>query len=577
MKRILSYAKPFLWIIIGVLVLKLAGAVLDLLIPSALGDIIDVAVPEARATGESWVVIQFGLRMVLFAALAFGCNLTANIITSHVASRVVENLRQDLFHKISHLSARQLDEVTVPSAISRLTSDTYNINTMFVRCLRMGVRAPILMLGGIVVTLFQDPVLTLTLVVAMPLIAFVILTLTKKAIPLFRQRQTILDRMVRKVQESATGIRVIKALSKTGYEMEHYDNVNAELADKKLEAGMVMAKSRPLTSLILNISLVTVVVLGAVRVNGGAMQPGKIVAFINYFTIILNATLSISNIFMVTTNGIASGQRVSEVLEMPETMGLEDIPGMANDNAVEFRDVSFSYNGVEHNISHLSFALKKGETLGIIGATGSGKTTILNLLLRFYDVDEGQILIDGQDVRSIPNEELRKKFGVTFQNDFLFAGTMADNIDFFRDLPSDELRRAAVLAQAAQFIDEKGGMQDMLTIRGNNRSGGQKQRLLIARALAGDPEILLLDDASSALDYQTDASLRKALAENFADTTKIIVAQRVSSIRSADQILVLDNGEVIGHGTHEELMATCESYQEIAHIQMESEEVEVHA
>ena len=576
MKRVIAYAKPFVWVIIAVLTLKLGGAMLDLMIPSALGDIIDKAVPAAQLSGESRVIWQYGLRMLLFALSAFACNLTANVITAHTASKIVENLRQDTFRKVSFLSARQMDKVTIPSAISRLTSDTYNLNPMFVRCMRMGVRAPILMLGGIVVTLFQDPVLTLTLIVALPLIAFVTVKLTKTAIPLFRERQTILDRMVRKVQESATGIRVIKALSKTGYEMEHYDKVNGELADKKLEAGLVMAKSRPLTTLILNVSLVTVVVLGAIRVNGGLMLPGKIVAFINYYTIILNATLSISNIFMVTTNGIASAQRVAEVLELPEDMSVEDLPPVESDYAVEFRDVCFSYNGVEHNLSHLSFGLKKGETLGIIGSTGSGKTTILNLLLRFYDVDSGQVLIDGQDVRSIPNDELRKKFGVTFQNDFLFADTMENNIDFFRSLPSDALRKAAVLAQAAQFIEEKGGMQDRLTIRGNNRSGGQKQRLLIARALAGSPEILLLDDASSALDYQTDAQLRKALAENFAGTTKIIVAQRVSSIRNADQILVLDNGEVIGHGTHDELMASCGSYQEIAHIQMEDGEVANH-
>ena len=578
MKRIFAYMKPRWLILVLVLFLKLAAAMLELQIPSALADIIDVGIPAAREAGNLSPLTQYGLAMGGFALAAFITNLTANIVSAQMNNKVTAHIRQDLFHKIFHLSARQIDQVTIPSAVSRLTSDTYNINAMFNRCLRMGVRAPILMIGGIAVTLFMDPVLTLTLVVALPLIVVLVLRLTRKAMPLFRQRQTILDDMVRTVQESASGIRVIKALSKTEYEKGRFDKVNGDLADKRMEASLVMSKTRPVSSIVLNFSLVCVVVLGALRVNGGVMLPGRIIAFINYFPIILNATLGISGIFMVLTNGLASAQRVSQVLEMPEDMTLADILPDQSDAAVEFRDVSFSYKGVENNISHLSFSLRKGQTLGIIGGTGSGKSTITNLLLRFYDPDEGQILLNGRDLRSIPNDELRRMFGVTFQNDFLMADTIEKNISFFRDLDPGEVRKAAVLAQAAEFIDQRdGGMDAMLTIRGNNLSGGQKQRLLIARALAGNPEILILDDASSALDYRTDADLRKALSESCPDTTKIVVAQRVSSIRNADLILVMEGGEVIGHGTHEELMVSCPTYQEIAQIQMESEEVEVHA
>ena len=574
MKHTWHYAKKAGWLIAAALLLKLAAAYLELQIPSALADIIYDGVPAAQAAGNLDPILHYGTIMAIFAVAAFLTNLAGNVLSTHASCRITEDMRQDLFRKVSYLSARQVDEVTISSAISRLTSDTYNVNTMFMRCLRMGVRAPILMIGGIIVTLTKDPVLPVALIVMIPLIAFITIKLTRKVIPMFRERQRRLDVMVNAVQAGASGIRVIKALSKTQYEMDHFDKINDDLAEMRYRAGVTNAKIHPITALILNLSLVSVIVLGAVRVTGGQMLPGQIVAFINYFTIILNATMSFSGIFMVLTNGLASAQRIEQVLNMPETMTVEELPPVESEYAVEFRDVCFSYNGVDHNVSHLSFGLKEGETLGIIGATGSGKTTILNLLLRLYDVDEGQILIGGRDVRSIPNDELRAMFGVTFQNDFLFADAIGKNIDFFRDLDPAAVKKAAVLAQAEAFIEDKGGMDATLTIRGNNASGGQRQRLLIARALAGDPKILVLDDASSALDYRTDADLRKALAENYAHTTKFIVAQRVSSIRSADQILVLDGGEVIGHGTHDELMASCEAYREIAHIQMETEEVD---
>lgn len=573
MKRIFRYCRPYLAIILAALVLKIIGAVLDLMIPSALADIIDVAVPS----GEIRRIVMFGLKMALFATTEMIINGAANIMVTGTSNRVVETLRQDLFRKVTELSARQMDRLTVSSAVSRLTSDTYNVQHMIGRVLRMGIRAPILMIGGLLVTAFEDPVLALILVVALPLVAIIMTRLTRKAIPKHREKQTILDRMVRTVQENATGIRVIKALSKTEYEMSRYDRVNGELADKGLEASLITAKSRPLSNVVFYLSLVGVILVGALRVNSGDMLPGKIVAFMSYFTLIVNATLGISSIFVMCSTGTASAARISEVMDMDKAMQLLEFAREHTEDALEFRNVSFSYDGVEPNLKDVSVKLKKGQTLGIIGATGSGKTTFVNLLLRFYDVDEGQILIGGRDIRSIPNEKLRKMFGVVFQNDFLVADTVGKNIDFYRDLDSDKLRKAALMAQASEFIAEKeGGMEYALAVKGNNLSGGQKQRLLIARALASEPEILVLDDSSSALDYQTDAKLRKALSECFADTTKIIIAQRVSSIRGADCILVLDGGEVIGQGTHEELMSSCEEYGHIARIQMETEEVAAH-
>jgi len=568
LKRVFSYGKPYVLVILLVLVMKLGAAVLDLMIPSALADIINVTLQD----GGRREVLMNGLRMLGYATAEIIVNNIANVISSRVTNRMVGNMRQDLFIKVTNLSARQLDGVTIPSAISRLTSDTYNINNMFDRVLKMGIRAPSLMIGGIIVTFTRDPVLALIVFITMPLVFFVIVYFTRKAIPLNKQRQGILDRMVRTVQENASGIRVIKALSKTQYEMDRYDKVNNELAGKSLAASLINIKSGPFADAIFYISMVTVIVTGAIRVHLGAILPGEIMAFMQYFTTIINATMSISGVVIMCANGTASASRIAEVLEIDEAMTLQHFEEEKSGYALEFRKVAFSYNGVETNLKDVSFGLKKGQTLGVIGATGSGKTTLVNLLLRFYDVDEGQILLNGRDLRSIPNDELRKKFGVVFQNDFLVSDTIGANIDFYRGLDPENLKKAAVLAQAAEFIEEKeGGMEHKLTIKGNNLSGGQKQRLLIARALASDPEILVLDDSSSALDYRTDASLRKALAENFADTTKIIIAQRVSSIQGADCILVLENGEVIGQGTHEELMASCEEYRHIANTQMEAQ------
>jgi ATP-binding cassette subfamily B protein len=375
--------------------------------------------------------------------------------------------------------------------------------------------------------------------------------------------------VVRVSQENITGIRVIKALSKTQYEKARFGKVNKELSDIGQKAGMVTSITGPVTSAVLNLGLTSVVLLGAFRVNAGDIEPSVIIASLQYFTMILTSMVAITRVFIMWSKGEASAKRVADVLELPED--LQVLPSeepKENPPHIEFKNVSFSYTGVGKNIDDLSFRLERGQTLGILGSTGSGKSTILNLLLRLYDPDEGQVLIDGQDIRTIDPDTLRKKFGVVFQNDFVTEGTIGHNISFFRDLPEDSLQEAADHAQAAFIAEKEGGMEAEVVIRGNNLSGGQKQRLLIARALAADPEILVLDDASSALDYRTDAALRKALRENYRNTTTVLVTQRVSSLQHADLILVLDDGQVIGAGNHESLMTSCEDYRSIALTQM---------
>ena len=566
MGKLYKYLKPYVLFILLTVTIKFAGAMVELLIPFLMEIILDDIIP----TGAIGTVFLYGGLMVVCAAACLGLNVLANHMAAHSAGRITLKLRHDLFDKLSHLSAHQMDELTVPSAESRLTSDSYNINQFLARIQRMGIRSPTLLLGGIAMTLIMDAPLALVLIAMLPPIVLLVYRVTKSSLPLYTKQQTILDRVVRVVQENITGIRVVKALSKTEYEKNRFNGVNSELNVVDEKAGYITSLTNPVATLILNLGLTVVVVVGAYRVNSGNILPGVIISFLQYFTMILNSLLGVTRIFVMWSKAQASALRISSVLETPEDLAVQATPAQpVSDHFIEFKDVTFSYTGIGANLQDLSFSLEQGQTLGILGATGSGKTTILNLLMRFYDPAAGTVSIGGKDVRTIPTGVLRSKFGVVFQNDFVAEGTIRDNIRFFRDLPEEMLTAAAEDAQAAEFIAGKdGGMDAEVAVRGNNLSGGQKQRLLIARALASDPEILVLDDASSALDYRTDAQLRRALRKNHDHTTTIIVAQRISSIRHADLILVLHDGQVIGAGKHDDLMVSCEEYRSIAAHQM---------
>lgn len=565
MKRLLKYIRPEFGFMLVTMLIKFVGTFADLAIPSLMEVMLDEKVPQ----GDLKQIYLFGGLMLLTAALGFTLNICANRMTAFSASRITKGIRHDLYKKLQGLSSRQMDELTVPSAESRLTSDTYNVNQVLTRVQRMGIRAPILLIGGILMLVRMDYTIALILVGLLPIISIVIVLVSKKSLPLYSQQQSTLDRVVRVMQENITGVRVVKALSKTEYEKGRFDGVNTELAEVSQKAGMVTSITGPVTMIVLRVGLTLVVLLGAYRVNSGFMKAGVIMAALQYFVMIINATSGVTRIFVMLSKGEASAKRIADVLELPEDMAVA--PAEEPEEApahIEFRNVNFSYNGVAKNIDSLSFRLEHGQTLGILGGTGSGKSTVLNLLMRFYDADEGQVLLDGQDIRTIPNEQLRQKFGVVFQNDFLTGGTIAHNIRFFRPLEDEALQKAADCAQAG-FIEEKeGGMEAEVVLRGNNLSGGQKQRLLIARALAADPEILVLDDASSALDYKTDSNLRKALRENYRNTTTVLVTQRISSLQHADLILVLHDGCVIGAGDHAHLLETCEEYRMIAETQM---------
>lgn len=552
-------------------VIKFIGTIMDLCIPYILAHIIDAVIP----LGERKAVVQWGILMVICSVLAVTFNIIANRMASRVASDVTEAVRHDLFSRIMYLSNAQTDYFTKPSLISRMTTDTYNLHQMIGRIQRLGVRAPILLIGGICVTFTLDPVMALVLVAVLPLLACIMVLVSRKSIPMYSALQEAVDRFVRMVREDIAGIRVIKALSKTEYETEKFHAINKEVVERERKTGMVMAVINPSMNILLNLGLVCVILAGAVRVHNGTSEVGKILAFTTYFTIILNAMMSISKMFEILSKSIASGNRIWQVLSAPQDMALQQADSLYGDYEIVFDHVSFSYQPQkEPNLSDISFRIRKGETFGIIGEIGSGKSTVINLLMRMYDVTEGSIYVEGKDVRTWQPEELKNMFGVVFQNDTVFEDTIAGNVTLGRKLTEAQVQEALLYARASEFVEgRKDRESEALNIKGANLSGGQKQRVLIARALAAKPEILILDDSSSALDYKTDAMLRKGLKEHFPDTTLVIVAQRISSIRNADHILVLEDGKMIGYGKHEELMESCQVYREISRSQMgESEE-----
>ncbi len=587
--------------------IKFAGTVMDLCIPYILAYIIDTVIPLRQRK----LVFLWGMLMILCSLLAVAFNIIANRMASKVASDATEAIRHDLFRKTMYLSNRQTDGFTKPSLISRMTSDTYNLHQMIGRIQRLGVRAPILLVGGICVTFTLDPSMACVLLAVLPFLAAITIFVSRRTIPMYGVLQEAADRLVRLVREDISGIRVIKALSKVGVEVEKFRSINREVVERERKNGMVMAVINPSMNVLLNLGLVMVILVGAFRVNNGTAEVGKILAFTTYFTIILNAVMSVSKMFTVLSKAIASGNRIWQVLSCEDDMerqsggtngqingaGPEDGPVPSKDMEdrpfVVFDHVTFSYHGEGKNESpeavdgefsrassfetgrenanllDLSFCIGRGETLGIIGEIGSGKSTVINLLMRLYDVDEGSVRVDGRDVREYEPEALKAKFGVVFQNDTIFEDTIDKNVSLGRELTPEMLQDALFYARASEFVEQREGKAaESLNIKGANLSGGQKQRVLIARALAAKPEILILDDSSSALDYRTDAALRKGIREYLPETTFIIVAQRVSSIRSADRILVLEDGRAIGYGRHEELMERCEVYREIGRSQM---------
>lgn len=514
--------------------------------------------------------------MVLLSVAGCLLNITANRSACRVARDCDEKIRHDLYRAVTELSCEAADKFTVASLESRLTSDTYELHGMIGMIQRIGIRAPILLLGGITVTLFMEPVLTLVLAATLPFIFFVVRFVSKKGISFFSAARDASDETVRIVRENSLGVRVIKALSRTERERTRFGAANDVQMKKEESAGEVMAISNPSINFFLNCGLVLIVLAGAYRVEKGLCAPGVIIAFMNYFTMISNALLSITRIFVKLSSGTASANRIEKVMSSPPEAYEVYKDGAYDDYAIVFDGVSFAYGGGKNVLEDISFKLERGKTLGIIGATGSGKSTLVNLILGLYKPTEGKIYIDGKSMGAYYGEEdgkkvFRRKFGSASQTPFLYSDTVRENIDFGRGLGDDEILSAARVAQADEFIAEKdGGFDFVLSPKGTNLSGGQKQRLTVARAVAGNPEIIILDDSSSALDYKTDSALRTELSHIEGEHTTVIVAQRISSVMNSDLILVLDGTRIADKGTHEELYESCRKYREICDIQMKN-------
>jgi len=545
---------------------------MEVVLPAILAHIINVVVPTRNQSG----IILWGLAMVVFSFGAWVLNFSANRMASGTASRAVRSIRQDLFARAMRLSARQMDELTVSSLESRLTSDTYALHRFLGATLRMGIRSLMLFVGGVFFCFWLSWRLALILLVLVVPLFFAVRFVYRRAIPLFHTVQRKIDDMVQIIRENIRGIRVIKALDRTDYEKERFSVANEDVRAAEVRAIDQIAMMSPLVNIILYTGLAAVLILGARLVNVGLLQTGTVMAFLSYFILITNSLLGLNRMFNIYNRAVASIERIREVLTMLPDENQLIAEGVSTvkeaDSAVpeiEFRNVSFSYLGVKDDLQNVSFSLYPGETLGIMGPTGSGKSTIIRLLLRQYDVQEGEILIRGKDIRTIKPEALSHLFGIVFQNDFLFGGTVRKNIDFGRGLSDESIREATEYAQASTFLKEKeDGLDFILASKGVNLSGGEKQRLLLSRALAGEPEILILDDASSALDFRTDAKLRSALRDHYTATTSIIIAQRVSSVRHADQIIFMENGRISAMGDHETMMKESCKYREIAEMQM---------
>lgn len=567
-----EYLEPYYKDISINLIIKSVGTMMEIVLPAILAYIIDTVVPSK----DKNAIIIGGLIMVAIAILAWVFNIVANRMSARLSTSIIFQLRQDLFAKSLSLSPRQVDMFGASSLESRLTSDTYTVHRFLAGSLRMGIRVILIFFGGILFCFILSPKLASILIFMIIAILFFVGKIFSKGMPLFKSVQEKLDNMVQIIRENISGIRIIKALNKTDYEKERYKESNIIYQDGEIAASYTMAALRPVVNSILFTGLAFVLVYGSVLVKRGEIHTGVIMAFMTYFIQITNSFIGLNFIFNIYNRAAACWGRIEEVLVTPlddnqlELKETVKLPEASADLAeIEFRNVSFSYLGEKNNLENISFKIYPGQSLGIMGATGSGKTTIIRLMLRQYDASEGEVLIRGVNIKDLAIEDIKEIFSGAFQSDFLYAGTIRENISFGRDLSQSEIEEAVGFAMAKEFVYEKENNLDFeLASKAVNLSGGQKQRLILARALAGKPEILILDDSTSALDFKTESKVRRTLKEDFEDTTSIIIGQRVASVAGADLILILDEGRCLALGSHEELMVDSPLYKEIFQMQL---------
>ena len=574
MIKLLRFMKPYRAILVLVVVLAFAQAIANLYLPTLFANIVDNGIVKGD-TGYIW---RTGGIMLL---ITFGGTVAAVVgifYSSQVATGFGKIIRAKLFTHVAQFSLHEFDSVSTSSLITRTTNDTTQVQQVMILVLNMLITAPFTLIAGIILALNQDVGLAWILVVAIPILVASIVLLMSKAIPLFRIMQKKLDKLNLILDEGLTGVRVVRAFDRQKYEEQRFDEANLDLTNVSIRVNRLVASLMPIMMLVLNISSIAILWFGAIRINNGQMQVGALIAFLQYAMLILFALLMISMMFIMLPRAAASADRINEVLEIePEIKDADQVKRADKQKGyVEFQNVTFSYPGAEEPaLSHISFSAAPGEVTAIIGGTGSGKSTLVSLIPRFYDIDSGHLLVDGVDVREMAQEHLRSKMGFVPQKAVLFSGTVAENIRYGKeDATDEEVRHAADVAQATEFISEmKDGFDSVIAQGGTNVSGGQKQRLSIARALVRKPEIYVFDDTFSALDFKTDARLRAALKQETLDATVLIVAQRVNTVMDADRIIVLEEGRIAGIGTHRELMRSNEVYREIVSSQLSLEEI----
>jgi ATP-binding cassette subfamily B multidrug efflux pump len=568
-----TYLRPYrraLALVVGLLVVQ---ALATLYLPELNGEIINNGV----AKGDTAYILSTGMFMLGISAVVVVVSIIAVYFGSRTGMAFGRDVRGAIFRKVESFSRAELDTFGTPSLITRNTNDVQQVQMVVLMGLNMMIIAPILAVGGVIMALRQDIPLSGILIVVLPIMAVIVGTLMRKALPLFQAMQVKVDRVNQVTREALSGIRVIRAFVRTQHEEERFDVANLDLTATSLKVNRMFAIMLPLLMAVFNLSSVAILWFGAIRVSSGDMPIGNLIAFLQYVMQILFAVMMAVFMFIMVPRAVVSSGRIQEVLRTTPTIGDPETPVAppAGAGTLAFRDVEFRYPGAQDPVLRgISLIVEPGMTTAIVGSTGSGKTTLINLIPRFYDVTAGQLDIDGVDVRALDREDLWARIGLIPQKAFLFGGTIASNLRYGKaDATEDELWAALRIAQAEDFVRElEGGLDAPVTQGGSNLSGGQRQRLAIARALVKRPEIYVFDDSFSALDFKTDSMLRAALADEIADATVVIVAQRVGTIMGADRIVVLDRGTIVGIGTHAELMTTCETYREIVYSQISAEE-----
>lgn len=564
MKKLLPFLKPYrLQLAIGPF-FKLSEAVLELLIPTLMAMIIDKGVNLS----DRPYIIKMGIIMLIIATSGFIFALICQYSASIASQGFGTDVRNAMYKKISTFSCSDIDKFGTSSLINRITGDVNQLQQAVAMLIRLVIRAPFLCIGGLVMAMAIDMKLSIIFMIVIPLFIIVLFLVMFKAVPLYRSVQKKLDALTLVLRENLSGVRVIRAFAGVNREKERFSDSNSDYANTAIRVGRIAALTNPATTIIMNLAVIAVIRIGGIRVNAGNLSQGEIIAFINYLTQILNAMIVVANLVVLYTKAYASAGRVCEVLEAKPSIkyGTDKKEAVMGASCIEFKNVSMTYPGSgAPSLEDINISIKTGETIGIIGGTGSGKSTLVSLIPRFYDVSEGEVLLNGINIKEYSEEQLREEIAIVQQRANLFTGTIADNLKMAKsDASLEDMKKACDTAQASEFIERlPDKYKTSVSQSGNNLSGGQKQRLTIARALIKESPILIMDDSASALDFATDAKLRRAIKEDTAHKTVIIVSQRVNTVKDAGKIIVLDDGKIAGEGKHKELMENCSVYREI--------------